>query len=302
MRFPPTIDLWPHFLPLWTQLNQIAPNFLIAGGYGLFLKQRWLKTAPVQVLVPIERWNAPEPRATKDLDVIVELNIIASPENQQQIHEILEAQEYQVVPGNERWQFVKPIAPDQSVILDFHSPKPGPERSDLRAKGRRVKPKLSLKQTGIHGHENFEAVGCELHPLTFTIDDIQITVPNSVTWVTMKMVAMRDRLQKSRDPEQMEGNLRDEESEARKHTEDVYRILAMMTRDEADQASEIVAAIHTTKAYQDACAIYREFFAAADSWGPHNVAAQWAPDDFTQMQTVLTTWFSLNSDAIEHSH
>ena len=35
-------ELWPHFVPLWTDLRKIAPGLLLAGGYGLFLKQQWL--------------------------------------------------------------------------------------------------------------------------------------------------------------------------------------------------------------------------------------------------------------------
>ena len=35
-------ELWPHFVPLWTDLRSIAPRLLLAGGYGLFLKQQWL--------------------------------------------------------------------------------------------------------------------------------------------------------------------------------------------------------------------------------------------------------------------
>ena len=31
-------ELWPHFVPLWTDLRSIAPRLLLAGGYGLFLK------------------------------------------------------------------------------------------------------------------------------------------------------------------------------------------------------------------------------------------------------------------------
>ena len=35
-------ELWPHFFPLCKDLRAIAPGFLLAGGYGLFLKQQWL--------------------------------------------------------------------------------------------------------------------------------------------------------------------------------------------------------------------------------------------------------------------
>ena len=40
-------ELWPHFVPLWTDLRSIAPRLLLAGGYGLFLKQQWLLSQSV---------------------------------------------------------------------------------------------------------------------------------------------------------------------------------------------------------------------------------------------------------------
>lgn len=30
------------FVPLWADLTAVAPGLLLAGGYGLFLKQSWL--------------------------------------------------------------------------------------------------------------------------------------------------------------------------------------------------------------------------------------------------------------------
>ena len=38
--------LWPHFQPLWRDLVAASStNILVAGGYGLFLKQRWLSSS-----------------------------------------------------------------------------------------------------------------------------------------------------------------------------------------------------------------------------------------------------------------
>jgi hypothetical protein len=34
--------LWRYFVPLWADLTAVAPGLLLAGGYGLFLKQSWL--------------------------------------------------------------------------------------------------------------------------------------------------------------------------------------------------------------------------------------------------------------------
>ena len=32
--------LWPHFEPLWNDLLKMSSRLLVAGDYGLFLKQR----------------------------------------------------------------------------------------------------------------------------------------------------------------------------------------------------------------------------------------------------------------------
>ena len=48
--------LWPHFRPLWRDLvAACSTNILVAGGYGLFLKQRWLSnTVGLPTVVPIQ--------------------------------------------------------------------------------------------------------------------------------------------------------------------------------------------------------------------------------------------------------
>ena len=51
--------LWPHFSPLWKELSAASPTgILVAGGYGLFLKQQWLVEAdgPATV-VPMQNWD-----------------------------------------------------------------------------------------------------------------------------------------------------------------------------------------------------------------------------------------------------
>ncbi len=63
-------ELWPHFAPLWAELRAVAPGLLLAGGYGLFLKQRWLVSQlpsigagdRARILVPMHRWNDQTPR------------------------------------------------------------------------------------------------------------------------------------------------------------------------------------------------------------------------------------------------
>ena len=62
--------LWPHFQPLWRDLVAVSStNILVAGGYGLFLKQHWLsRSASLPTVVPIPNWLDTTPRVTKDVD------------------------------------------------------------------------------------------------------------------------------------------------------------------------------------------------------------------------------------------
>ena len=66
-------------------------------------------------------------------------------------------------------------------------------RNDVKVESRRVKPKPSLHQIGIHGRENREAVGVDLHPFAFRYQGLDVLIPNPVSLSTMKMTAMRDQ-------------------------------------------------------------------------------------------------------------
>ena len=136
--------LWPHFAPLWTDLRGVTSAVFLAGGYGLFLKQRWLVSQvvtfstdrglllvtensdrllvkEVPTLVEISRWIDGTPRVTKDFDLLVGLDLIASVSDQRQVEQTLKKHAFAVVPGNERWQFQKNLTDTQNVMLDFHA-------------------------------------------------------------------------------------------------------------------------------------------------------------------------------------
>ncbi len=206
MSEPMNDDLWMWFAPLWTDLRGIAPSLLLAGGYGLFLKQMWLigerdiaTEGELRTMVPVARWLYETPRVTRDFDFIASLGLIASPEDQRRTGQVLEAHGFSVVPENARWQFQRPIGNDEKICVDFHAPDPAGQREDLRWDDRRVKPRPSLGAEGIHGRTNPETAGCDLHPFSFPWRELEITVPNAVTWAVMKLVAMHDQWIKSQD-------------------------------------------------------------------------------------------------------
>jgi hypothetical protein len=308
-------ELWPHFAPLWTDLRTIAPQLLLAGGYGLFLKQQWLVSQlrflgtedgrsivtergekliadeGVRTLIAIHRWNDQTPRVTKDFDFIAGLDLIASAEEQQRLHAVLEKHDFKVVPANARWQFEKEVNGERTVVLDFHAPSPAAKRDDLRVQSRRVKPQPSLGQAGIHGRENPEAICSELHPFSFPSGGVEIVIPNPVTLALMKLVAMRDRRLASQDASKSAIERQIEDGQARKHAEDVCRVTAMMTREEAEHAAEILEAVHEAPIFAEASKTFATFFQNDEDWAAQAAAGMWQTEDFHLIQSTLASWF-----------
>jgi hypothetical protein len=49
----------------------------LAGGYGLFLKEKWLRARQSNgIFIPMARWKDSTPRVTKDVDLVVGLDLI----------------------------------------------------------------------------------------------------------------------------------------------------------------------------------------------------------------------------------
>jgi len=288
-------ELWPHFVPLWADLMGIAPEIKLAGGYGLFLKQQWLlspRDDRPRTLVPIERWREDRPRVTKDIDLIVDVDLIASRDEQEDLQRVLGAHGFEVVPGNARWQFEKKLGRDRSVLVDFHAPPPEPSRKDVKAQARRVKPNPSMKQIGIHGRENFQAVCAELFPFTFLLAGLMIVLPNPVTLAFMKIAAARDQYHAARDAEKTAEQRETANGQAQKHAADLFRIVAMITREENDGIPSVLHDARSADAFREAQETFGELFGSIDSWGIRVAGSNWREEDSELIQRELSQWFS----------
>ena len=76
---------------IWPQLQQLDPNVQIIGGYGLYLKQTWLRDSlgAVTHFIPMTQWTGESiPRTTKDMDVGVSPSLIANPGKQGELAEV----------------------------------------------------------------------------------------------------------------------------------------------------------------------------------------------------------------------
>jgi hypothetical protein len=289
--------LWTHFKPLWLDFQKAGEGVLVAGGYGLFLKQQFLLGARDQpIVIPLERWPDAAPRATGDMDLIVALDLIADDTANKRLFTALEEQGFVVSakPHGKRWQYFKEIGKDQHVFVELHAPLPGDdnESENLQSNRFAVKHKPSLGEQGVHGRTNQEAIGSELHPFRFEMEGIKVAVPNPVTWTVMKLTAAEDTWKRSREEQRESKDRRHFREQAIKHGHDACRAVAMMTIEERDSSAEVIEAIRDTPPFIRASEIYRNFFNGDDGWADEVLKGRWLTEDMEVIQDILASWYS----------
>jgi hypothetical protein len=287
--------LWPHFQPLWRDLVAASStNILVAGGYGLFLKQRWLSSsANVPTVVPIPNWLEATPRVTKDVDLVLGLDLIKDASHQKSVVSALTQNGFEASDreSEQRWKFLKRLSGDQLIVVEMHAQRPDPGEEGITATDKRVKHKPSLGQQGVHGRTNPEAVGSEQHPFEFSLDNIKLVVPNPVTWSVMKLTATRDRWGSSQDLARDEEFRMFSRLQAAKHAQDVYRVIAMMTMEERDRASEVVKSLIGTDAFNAAKQFWQNHFAGTPIPVVREIVVKWREGDAAIIHGVLSGWF-----------
>lgn len=287
--------LWPHFHPLWTDLHKVASSdLLVAGGYGLFLKQKFLlANSALAIVVPLDRWLDTSPRVTKDIDLVIGLDLIATEERHPRILDAFETNGFRVSerPSGKRWQFVKPLPDSRIVLVELHAPRPENGHPGVTATDQRVKHKPSLGDAGIHGRANPEAAGCDLFPFRFEIDGINPAVVNPITWSVMKLTAMDDRWTGSQNVDADEETRNFAQQQAIKHAQDLCRIVASMTRDERETTDAICEALNGTPSFQRAALIWKDTFANERSPAVLSASLNWSPMDFEVIRSVGNSWF-----------
>lgn len=251
--------------PLVTALLDLAhelPEFprpvLVGGGFGLYLKQRHLEdNGDEQALIPGELW--PPARATEDVDLLLPTEVIVSVDHMRAIREALDRLGYQ--PEVRYFRFAKQT-PSGTVKVDLLTCDIPDELSDrVKIKSMRVRPAGDVQ---LHAHLVREALEPGLLPSEFTLrgtrsdgsgGDLTVYVPNSFTYLLMKLHAFRDRVN-------------DEKKKlASHHALDLYRIVAMMTRDEYELVQQLARRHADTTAVQEAGVVVVEQFGSDRSIG-----------------------------------
>lgn len=287
--------LWPHFLPLWKDLHTASStNILLAGGYCLFLKQRWLSEGtPPRTVVPIQNWRDAIPRVTKDVDLVLGLDLIRDATLQKSVIAALNTNGFEASdrPHERRWKFIKRLQDDRTIVIEMHSRRPSPGEVGVVATDKRVKHKPSLGDQGVHGRTNPEAVGSELHPFSFEMNGVGLYVPNPVTWSVMKLTATMDRWAAAQNLDRDEEQREFDRLQAAKHAQDVYRVVAMMTIDERDRADDVVNVLLDTEAFGVAIESWRRLFVDTPIPVTQQLTSKWQAVDAAAIRGVLSTWF-----------
>ena len=227
--------------PLLAHLLDIASDpasddLILGGGFGIRVKQAYLKTNSLRTLLP----DVPAARATQDLDFFLRLALFVQKERGGAVRRLLDRLAYE--EHTPKWQFGKPFdaaTPDIRVKVDLlaRTPRAG---ENVRVKSPRVGVGADIN---IHGRETPEAFAVEDSPLRVALlgvrsDGAQVSasilVPHPYASLNMKVKAAHDWLQ-------MEQGARARKNNATRHVFDVYTLIAMLTETELDEAAELAA-------------------------------------------------------------
>ncbi len=209
-------------------------DILIAGGFGLYLKQWHLEASRARTLLPFDRW--PRARTTQDIDLFLRAEIVANAEMMSKYRCALDRLGFTVEP-NAKWLKFKRLVNSHDVIVDVMVGPMGDMADATERTAFRVKPKGS---SGLHARATDDALGVEHEPVRIPVTGTRsngvshscnILVAQTFPFALMKLGAMQDRIHDTN------------KDEGRHHALDLYRIVAMQTESE-DAIAGKLAALH----------------------------------------------------------
>jgi len=193
-------DLQTALLDLLHEVQGTDIKLIIGGGFGIYLKTDHVRRLGVKTL--FREW--PEPRSTNDLDLYLRPELLIQSAKLKPLAEAIARLGYQVVPGAEKYQFVKPGpggAQAGSVKIDILTgPQSRFQGTRVKTDARRARPNPSV---GIHAHPVNEVPTLEEGLLPKTLAgrlssgepwQTEIFLPQPYTFLMMKLFAFKDRL------------------------------------------------------------------------------------------------------------
>ena len=254
-------DLQTSLLDLLHEMEDTDIKLIIGGGFGIYLKTDLVQRLGMRTL--LREW--PEPRSTNDLDVFLRPELLIDSGKLKPLSEAILRLGYQVVPGAEKYQFMKPGpvgAEAGGVKIDILT---GPQScfqgTRVRADARRARPNPSV---GIHAHPVDEAPTLGEGLLSVTLAgklgsgeswQADVFLPHPYTFLMMKLFAFK-------------GRFGDGDKEfGRYHALDLYTILATTTEEEWEYALELRDQQGDEPYVMEAGRLVSKYFSALDRLG-----------------------------------
>jgi len=219
-------DLQTSLLDLLFEIEGTEIKLIIGGGFGIYLKIDYMQRLGMRTLLQ----ECPEPRSTNDLDLFLRPELLIESTKLKPMAKAIARLGYKVVPGAEKYQFVKPGpegAVAGSIKIDILTgPQDRFQGTKVRTDARRARPKPSV---GIHAHPVDEALTLEeaLMPVLMSGKlgsgqpwKAEVFLPHPYTFLMMKLFAFRDRLDDA------------DKEFGRYHALDLYTILSTTTEEE----------------------------------------------------------------------
>lgn len=234
---------------------------IIGGGYGIYLRyQRIVEERRVTMFDEL-----PEPRSTNDMDLFLRAELLLDSNRLRPFRVALSKLNYEVVPGAEHYQFIRPGPggdKERSVKIDLLTGPTKPfEGTDVKFDRRRVKPKPPID---LHAHPCEEALtlteGAARCPVSGFMSDGtphhgDVWLPHPFTFLTMKLFALRDRMMDVA------------KDYGRHHALDLYTVVGSMSPSEWDETLAFKRRYADTRVVQECGRIVSDLFSGMDRPG-----------------------------------
>lgn len=254
-------DLERALFELLYEMKETPIKLIIGGGLGIYLKIVHVQRSGVRTL--LREW--PEARSTNDIDLFLHPELLIKPAQLQALAKALDKLGYKVVPGAEKYQFVRQSPVDiglGSIKIDILT---GPRKcftgTQVRVDDRRARPRPSV---GIHAHPVDEAPTLDngLLPVCLTENlgsgeswQAEVFLPHPYTFLMMKLFAFRDRLNDTN------------KEFGRYHALDMYAILATTMEKEWEEALQFRDRYSQEPHVIEARALVSRYFSGLDRLG-----------------------------------
>jgi hypothetical protein len=289
-----------HLIELLLHMQQENIPLIIAGGLGIYLKHRWV----LEQVETGERVNLfetiPDARATDDIDAFLEIHVFLQP-TRGEFRQVLSTLGYEC---HTNYLMFKKSFRDGSgleVKLDLLAPLSDDPRLKVDKPGkpgamRRIGPtdnKASAAGEMLHAYATPEAFAIEEGPLTLPLagrtpsgDEfvVDVRVPHPFASLCMKIKAAWDH--EHTQPAQRKPR-------GQKHAQDVYLLMAMLSRDEWEECAALRDQFADHAELQLVRTAVAKLFATTAQPGCVTIAANLPNTDLDRFTAVISELFAV---------